>query len=136
MSLYVCFCSLSFITSCYSFPDVPSPAWATSPASLAGADADDAGDAGDVAQEVLRMQKRTWGESNTRMFLRNCVPPPPPPPSGGVTGKEVRGVSYVQHAALLSADFTIYKVLRLRPLRPNSFQHFNPSRMRSREEFS
>ena len=63
-----------------SFPDFPSPAWATSPASLAssvslaGADADDAGDAGDVAQEMLRMQKQTWGESNTSLFLRNCVP--------------------------------------------------------------
>ena len=42
--------------------------------SLAGADADDAGDAGDVAQEVLRM---TRGESNTPMFLRNCVPHSP-----------------------------------------------------------
>ena len=57
------------------FPDVPSPAWATSPASLAssaslaGADVDDADGAGDVAQEVLRMQKRTQGESNTPMFF-------------------------------------------------------------------
>ena len=75
-----------------SFPDVPSPAWATSPASLAssaslaGADADDAGDAGDVAQEVLRMQKRTRGKSNTPMFKERVlavtawyVDAPPPP---------------------------------------------------------
>ena len=44
------------------------------------------------------------------------ISPPPPPPRnslkpcpwggvrGGVTGKEVRSISYVQHAALLSAD--------------------------------
>ena len=63
---------MSFISMHFpSFPDFPSPAWATSPASLsssaslAGADADDAGDAGDVGQEMLRMQKRTRGESNT-----------------------------------------------------------------------
>ena len=48
-----------------------SPASLASSASLAGADADDAGDAGDVPLELLRMRKRTRGESNTPMFLTN-----------------------------------------------------------------
>ena len=63
---------MSFISMHFpSFPDVPSPAWATSPASLAssaslaGADADDAGD---VAQEVLRMQKRPRGNRTPNVF--------------------------------------------------------------------
>ena len=59
---------MSFISVHFpEFCEVPSPAWATSqaslasPASLAGADADDEGDAGDVAQEVLRMQQKRTG---------------------------------------------------------------------------
>ena len=54
------------------FLQATSPASLASSASLAGADADDAGDAGNVAQEVLRIERRTRGESNTPMFLRNC----------------------------------------------------------------
>ena len=44
---------------------------------MSAADVDDAGDAGDVAQEMLRMQKRSWGGiEHPNVFTQLCAAQP------------------------------------------------------------
>ena len=100
-------------------PHFPPLAWVTSAASPASSaamldkDADDAGHAGNVFLEMLMMQKRTRGNLNPAMLLRSSIQHRQWIKStkrdiarnalggvrGGVTGKEARSISYVQHGA-------------------------------------